>query len=102
MFRADHLRSVSPAVRFLSLEPLLGPLYSLDLLGIHWVIVGGESGRGARAINPDLGCQPPRPVRGSGRSIFLQAMGGRTPKAGGRELQGRTWSEMPRLLATTP
>ncbi len=52
-FRADHLRNTPAAVRFLSLEPLLGPLPSLDLTGIDWVIVGGESGPGARPMHPD-------------------------------------------------
>jgi len=52
-FRANHLRATPAAVRFLSLEPLLGPLPSLDLTGIDWVIVGGESGRGARPMHPD-------------------------------------------------
>lgn len=52
-FRADHLRQVEAVIRFLSLEPLVGPLPSLDLTGIHWVIAGGESGKGARPVHPD-------------------------------------------------
>jgi protein gp37 len=100
-FRADHLRAVRPAVRFLSLEPLLGPLYSLDLVGIHWVIVGGESGRGARALNPDWVLNLRDQCLEAGVPFFFKQWGGRTPKAGGRELQGRTWNEMPRLLAAS-
>jgi protein gp37 len=88
-------------VRFLSLEPLLGPLYSLDLVGIHWVIVGGESGRGARALNPDWVLNLRDQCLEAGVPFFFKHWGGRTPKAGGRELQGRTWNEMPRLLAAS-
>jgi protein gp37 len=95
LFRADHLRAVPATVRFLSLEPLLGPLPDLDLTGIDWVIVGGESGRGYRPVHPDW----IRDLRDQsvcqGTAFFFKQWGGRTPKAGGRELDGRTWDEMP-------
>ena len=95
LFRADHLRAVPATVRFLSLEPLLGPLPDLDLTGIEWVIVGGESGRGYRPVHPDW----IRDLRDQsvcqGTAFFFKQWGGRTPKAGGRELDGRTWDEMP-------
>lgn len=94
-FRADHLRAVPAAVRFLSLEPLLGPLPSLDLTGIGWVIVGGESGPGHRPIDPDW----VRDIRDrcvdEGVPFFFKQWGGHTPKAGGRELDGELWDQMP-------
>jgi protein gp37 len=93
--RADHLRAAPAQVRFLSLEPLLGPLPSLRLTGIDWVIVGGESGRGHRPVDAgwvrDLRDRSER----EGVAFFFKQWGGRTPKAGGRELDGRTWSQMP-------
>ena len=95
LFRADHLRTVPAAIRFLSLEPLLGPLPGLDLTGIDWVIAGGESGPGHRPVHPgwirDLRDQS----LGQGIAFFFKQWGGLTPKAGGRELDGRTWDEMP-------
>jgi len=98
-FRADHLRATPASIRFLSLEPLLGPLPSLDLADIHWVIVGGESGTGARPM--DLGWA--RELRDrcldEGIPFFFKQHGGRTPKANGRELDGRTWDEMPSLAS---
>jgi protein gp37 len=93
--RADALRAAPATTRFLSLEPLLGPLPSLDLTGIDWVIVGGESGPGHRPL--DLGWV--RDLRdrcvGLGVAFFFKQVGGRTPKAGGRLLDGRTWDEFP-------
>jgi protein gp37 len=93
--RADALRAAPAATRFLSLEPLLGPLPSLNLAHIDWVIVGGESGPGHRSL--DLGWV--RDIRDRcvelGIPLFFKQVGGRTPKAGGRELDGRTWDQMP-------
>lgn len=94
-WRADELRRVPAAVRFLSLEPLLGPLPSLDLTAIDWVIAGGESGPGHRLL--DLAWV--REIRdrcvGQGVALFFKQVGGRTPKAGGRLLDGRTWDQFP-------
>lgn len=94
-FRADHLRRTPAAVRFLSCEPLLGPLPSLELGGIGWVIVGGESGAGHRPIDPGW----VRDIRDrcvdAQVPFFFKQWGGRTPKAGGRDLDGRTWDQMP-------
>lgn len=93
--RIDDLRGVGAAVRFISAEPLLGPLPSLDLAGIHWVITGGESGPGARPCDP----QWVRGIRdacaGEGVAFFHKQWGGRHPKAGGRELDGRVHNAMP-------
>lgn len=99
-YRVDDLRTVPAAVRFLSCEPLLGPLNDLDLDGIGWVIVGGESGAGCRPIEP----QWAREIRDNCRRhhvpFFFKQWGGRTSKAGGRELDGRTWNEFPTAAAT--
>ena len=97
--RADHIRVAPAQVRFLSLEPLLGPLPDLDLTGIDWVIVGGESGPGHRPIDPDWIRDLRDQSVSQGVPFFFKQWGGRTPKAGGRELDGRTWDEMPAALA---
>jgi protein gp37 len=95
VFRADKLRATPAAVRFLSLEPLLGPLPSLDLSGIDWVIVGGESGHRARPVDAAWVRELRDRAVSSGAAFFFKQWGGRTPKAGGRDLDGRTWDEMP-------
>jgi protein gp37 len=94
-WRADELRRAPAAIRFLSLEPLLGPLPSLVLTGIHWVIAGGESGPHHRMLElswvrdiRDLCLDRHVP-------FFFKQVGGHTPKAGGRLLDGRTWDEFP-------
>jgi protein gp37 len=92
--RIEALRQVPASVRFLSCEPLLGPL-NLNLEGIHWVIVGGESGIGRRPIDPDW----VRPIQvqcqNAEVAFFFKQWGGRTPKAGGRLLGNREYSESP-------
>lgn len=94
-FRADHLRRIPYATRFLSLEPLLGPLPHLDLDGIDWVIAGGESGLSARPINPNWVRDIRDRCTEAGIPFFFKQWGGRTPKANGRVLDGRTWDEYP-------
>jgi protein gp37 len=95
VWRADALRAAPATVRFLSLEPLLGPLPSLDLTGIHWVIVGGESGPGFRPLDLDwVRDLRDRCIR-LRIPLFFKQVGGHSPKAGGRELDGRTWDEFP-------
>lgn len=100
--RVDELRQVPAAVRFLSCEPLLGPLDGLDLDGIGWVIAGGESGSGARPMDPAW----PRQLRDACVSasvpFFFKQWGGPTPKAGGRILDGRTWDGMPARRVISP
>jgi protein gp37 len=96
--RADYLRETPPAIRFLSLEPLLGSLPSLDLTAIDWVIVGGESGVGHRPIRADWVRDLRDRCVANGVAFFFKQWGGRTPKSGGRELDGRTWDEYPRAL----
>lgn len=94
-FRLSHLRTVPAAIRFLSLEPLLGPLPKLNLSGIHWVITGGESGPNARRVELGWIADIRDQCRAAGVPFFFKQWGGRTPKAGGRELEGRTYDEMP-------
>jgi protein gp37 len=94
--RVDDLRQVPAAVRFLSCEPLLGPLDQLRLDGIQWLIAGGESGRDARPVNPDWVRRLRDLTTGAGVPFFFKQWGGRTAKSGGRLLDGRTWDEMPR------
>lgn len=100
-YRVNDLREVPAAVRFLSCEPLLGPLPKLDLDSIGWVIVGGESGPGCRPMDPDWARGIRDHCRRDGVPFFFKQWGGRTPKAGGRELDGRTWDEMPALAGAT-
>ncbi|PYM22177.1 MAG: hypothetical protein DMD80_29160 [Candidatus Rokuibacteriota bacterium] len=97
--RIDALRDVPSAIRFLSIEPLLGPLPSLHLAGIDWVIVGGESGPGHRPPQPDWIRDIRDQCVGAGVAFFFKQWGGRTPKAGGRMLDGRVWDTMPPALA---
>jgi protein gp37 len=93
--RADALRAAPAAIRFLSLEPLLGPLPSLDLVGIDWVIVGGESGPRFRPMRAEWATDLRDRCAACGIPFFFKQWGGRTPKSGGRLLEGRTWNEMP-------
>mgnify|MGYP001773561783 CR=1 FL=1 len=95
-YRIDYLRQVPAQVRFLSCEPLLGPL-ELDLEGIHWVIVGGESGPKRRPVHPDWVRSIRDQCLREGIPFFFKQWGGRTSKSGGRILDGRTWDEMPRV-----
>jgi protein gp37 len=96
-FRVNHLRKVEAAVRFVSAEPLLGPIESLDLAGIHWLIAGGESGPRARSMDPAWVVDLRDQCVAAGVPFFFKQWGGHTPKAGGRELDGRTYDEMPAL-----
>jgi len=93
--RVDCLRSVRAAVRFISAEPLLGPLSGINLQGMDWVIVGGESGPGRRPIDPGWIREIRTECESAGTMFFFKQWGGRTPKSGGRELDGRTWDYMP-------
>lgn len=98
--RVDDLREVPAKVRFLSCEPLLGPLEGLDLTGIGWVIAGGESGPGHRPLDPQWVFDIRDNCVRSGVPFFFKQWGGRTPKEGGRELEGKLWNQMPALTAT--
>lgn len=95
--RVDDLRAVPVVIRFLSCEPLLGPLDDLDLRGIGWVIAGRESGPGRRPPDPEWIASIRDHCAAAEVPFFFKQWGGKTPKAGGRELDGRTWSQMPAL-----
>jgi protein gp37 len=95
LHRIGHLQSVPAAVRFLSLEPLLGPLDALPLEGIHWVIVGGESGPRARPIRKEWVDSILSQCRTAGVPFFFKQWGGVRKDLTGRELHGRTFNEMP-------
>jgi len=113
LWRVDRLREVDVVIRFISAEPLLGPLTGLNLEGVSWVITGGESGgppgralveATAPGIRPKpAGLQWVREIRDlcrvRGVAFFHKQWGGRTPKSGGRMLDGREWSEYPALAA---
>jgi protein gp37 len=93
--RADYLREVPAAVRFISAEPLLGQLDELGLDGIDWLIAGGESGRRYRPVRAEWIRDLRDRCQAAGVAFFFKQWGGRTPKAGGRLLDGIEWSEMP-------
>ena len=97
--RADLLRQVPAAVRFISAEPLLGPLDQLNLEGIDWLIAGGESGPQHRPVDPAWVIALRDRCETENVAFFLKQWGGRTAKAGGRELEGRTWDAMPLTAA---
>ena len=94
-YRVRHLRAVEAETRFLSCEPVLGPLDGLDLTGIHWVIGGGESGAGARSVDPSWAIGLRNLCLRSHVPFFWKQWGGRTPKAGGRLLDGEEWNQFP-------
>jgi len=93
-FRLDHLRNVPVSVRFVSAEPLLG-LLDLDLAGMDWLIAGGESGPRARSVDSAWVESLRDACVESDTAFFFKQWGGRTPKAGGRMLDGKLWDQMP-------
>jgi protein gp37 len=98
-YRIAHLRQLPAQVRFLSCEPLIGPLDLEGLLdGIHWVIAGGESGAKHRPMLPEWATLVRDRCEEASVAFFFKQWGGRTPKAGGRSLQGRTWDDRPRSV----
>jgi protein gp37 len=99
LYRLDDLRRVPAAVRFVSLEPLIGSVAGADLTGVHWAIVGGESGPSARYMNPAWVDEIERLCRRSGTAFFFKQWGGKNKKAAGRVLNGRTYDEMPAATA---
>lgn len=96
--RIGELQACPTRVRFLSIEPLLEDLQALDLTGIAWVIVGGESGRGARPMRAEWVRRIRRQCRAAGVPFFFKQWGGAQKKRNGRLLDGRTWDEMPTVV----
>jgi protein gp37 len=96
-FRIEHLRQTGAHVKFLSLEPLLGPLPALNLEEIDWVVVGGESGPRARPMAEEWVVDIRDQCQAAGVPFFFKQWGGVNKKRAGRALQGRTWNAMPRL-----
>jgi protein gp37 len=97
--RIDDLRKTDAKVKFLSLEPLLGELKNLDLTNIHWAIVGGESGYGARPIKEEWVLEIREQCRNFNVPFFFKQWGGVNKKKTGRLLEGKTWDEMPLVQA---
>ena len=97
--RLRHLKQTDASVRFVSFEPLLGPLGDVDLTGIDWVIAGGESGPGARPVEVDWLRQIRDDCQRQGVAFFFKQWGGRTPKAGGSVLDGKRWQQYPSIEA---
>lgn len=93
--RLRHLKETNASVRFVSFEPLLGPIGSVNLEAIHWVIAGGESGPGARPVDADWVRELRDQCEIQHVAFFFKQWGGRTPKAGGNTLDGRQWMEYP-------
>jgi protein gp37 len=93
--RVDDLRVTRASLKFLSLEPLLGPLPKLDLREIDWVILGGESGPNARPMDPAWAIEVREQCRRANVPFFFKQWGGRNKKLAGRMLEGRTWDQMP-------
>lgn len=100
-WRIEHLRRTAARVRFLSIEPLLGPIAKLHLDGIHWVIVGGESGHGARPMNAEWVRGIRDQCRRARVPFFFKQWGGVRKSKNGRTLDDRTWDEMPRCSPAT-
>lgn len=96
-YRVDNLRNIPAKIRFLSMEPLLEPIKKINLTGINWVIVGGESGPYARLMNPEWVEQIQMQCAVSNVPFFFKQWGGTNKKKTGRELNGKTYSEMPVL-----
>lgn len=95
LYRIDDLRKTSAHIKFISFEPLLGPVRKLDLTGIDWAIVGGESGQGARKIEPSWVIDIRNQCNMKHIPFFFKQWGGVNRKKAGRVLEGRTWEEMP-------
>jgi len=94
-FRIEHLRKTRASIKFISMEPLLEPVAELDLIGIDWVIVGGESGPGARPLNEDWVMNIKGKCQTSNIPFFFKQWGGVNKKKSGRLLEGRLWNQMP-------
>lgn len=102
LYRIDHLRRTSAAMKFISFEPLLESLGAVDLRGIDWVIVGGESGPGARPMERSWVIEILQVCRQAHVPFFFKQWGGTNKKRAGRLLDGRTWDEIPNTTREAP
>ncbi len=100
VYRIDHLRRSGARTKFLSIEPLLGPIPDLDLMGIDWVIVGGESGPGARPMKEEWVLDILEQCQKARVPFFFKQWGGERKKKAGRTLLGQTWDEMPKQIVS--
>ena len=98
VWRIDHLRRTRAHIKFISIEPLLGPITQLNLRDIDWVIIGGESGPGARPMHEAWVTDIRDQCETAGVAFFFKQWGGVQKKRAGRVLQGRTWDGMPRIM----
>jgi protein gp37 len=94
--RIAHLERTNAAIRFLSIEPLIGPVGRLPLGSVHWVIVGGESGPGARPMKREWAIDIRNQCLKANVPFFFKQWGGRSPKSGGRLLEGKEWNQLPK------
>lgn len=99
-FRIEHLRKVQAGIRFLSIEPLIGPIGQLNLSGIHWVIAGGESGSNHRPCKIEWAREIRDQCSAAGIPFFFKQWGGKKPTSGGRLLDGREWNQFPKKPET--
>ena len=99
--RLKHLKSAQASVKFVSFEPLIGPIGPVDLKGIDWAIVGGESGPRARPMAEEWALEIRDSCRKDGVAFFFKQWGGIRPKSGGRKLKGREWNEYPQIEQQT-
>jgi len=97
LYRIDHLRETGAAVKFLSIEPLLGPIPNIDLTDINWVIVGGESGPGARPMKEEWVLDIRDQCISAGVPFFFKQWGGINRKTNGCSLNGEKWDQMPEI-----
>jgi protein gp37 len=95
LVRLKHLRAAKASVKFVSFEPLLGPVGTVDLTGIDWAIVGGESGPRARPVAEEWVIEIRDQCRAAKVAFFFKQWGGVRPKSGGRLLRGREWNQYP-------
>lgn len=100
--RIAHLQEANAGVRFLSIEPLIAPVGRIDLHGVDWVIVGGESGPHARPMNPEWAIDIRNQCIAARVPFFFKQWGGRSPKTGGRLLEGREWNQFPTTRGAMP
>lgn len=101
LVRLKHLKTAQASIKFVSFEPLLGPLGEVDMAGIDWAIVGGESGPHARPMAEEWAIEIRDQCRAAKVAFFFKQWGGIRPKSGGRLLRGREWNQYPRMPKTT-